>query len=88
MPKKMYDDYLDKDYGELYQDIDQGWIQLDPPVPDDSGLYDILLEDGTVVFGVARWNFGGGFSSDEFSSTRERLVEYSVDSVIAFRPTK
>jgi len=65
------------------------WIPLDVPRPEDGKHYDIRLKTGEVVFDVAYWDFGSGFSPlelDESPGPDDCQVKYPKSIVAAYRP--
>jgi hypothetical protein len=59
-----------------------------PPVqPQDEKMYDIEMKDGTTVYCVEYWAFGGGFQPSEKARGTYNLVNYPLTEVVSFSPS-
>jgi hypothetical protein len=66
------------------------WIPLSLPKPETGKLYDIRLKDGTEVFGVEYWDYGGGFGplalGEKSFHGAAKNVKYPISEVKEYRP--
>ena len=65
------------------------WVLMRTPQPEDEKFYDIKLDNGSIIYNVEYWAFGGGFKPAEKGELpRGQYVHYLRGDVVAFRNVK